>query len=151
MGYFLQFFEVSGAILAFSESLGGFALCQAKSPPPPQSNSPSRPGVEGGPIQNAPVDQGIFLADFPFFYFFCVVEGSNRPWGFLPSQSDGPIRTRGVWTIPFKFSHLYRVGMSFWEVFQLGLSSFCVFCLNPSTLSRIERCWGNVSDTLLCL
>ena len=96
---------------------------------PPQSNPSSRPGVDESPSQIAPVDQGIFLADFPlFFNFFLSCErSSNRPGVVFATQSNFSTRTRGIWTLPFEISHLYKVGMIFWEVFQLRSSMFRVF------------------------
>ena len=92
---FCNFLKFQGPFWHFLEVWGGGGVCTLSGQAPPQSNSPSRPGVAGSPSRILPVDQGLLMADFPFFFLFlCLVDGSSRPGGFPPSQSNSSSRPR---------------------------------------------------------
>ena len=108
--------------MAFSESLGGGGGARLhffrQDAPPPHSNPPSRPGVEGAPSRIAPVDQGYFGNFWVFFLESTMRNGASHSK--IPSRPShfGP---------PIRILPPVQGWDEFLEVFQLRSSLFRVF------------------------
>ena len=86
-------------------------------------------GCWEAPSRTAPSRPGLFNGWFSRFFFFGALwmVPVDQEVFHHPQSKILPVDQGHFWNLPVEFSHLYKVGVIFWEVFQLRSSLFRVF------------------------